>query len=276
MNALLIVGGLAAFWFLLQRRQAAMGGSGIGGQYEGNSFVIGSEVTAGNLGGSNTGALVGGGIGLAGGAAQNVASILKKAEAVPIIGIVASIGSQIASAFTQAHVAAMKKEAGTINAALPNFIKQVQQVMDALEQNALTEADAIAYLQQAQDDYYTTVSGIIHGQWQYQGSEFPEPTWADSYKSRSGPFGSSSKNPDSHAPDPCNAACVLGHYMVERTVVGLTKIIKAGGGTMVIESFPNNGMIQGTPAVQISYQRKNKLLGQAASGFESFLLGLGL
>jgi len=178
-----------------------------------------------------------------------------KMDPEPITRGILSLATSISSVFTAAHEAALKKEASTLNNVNPTFLNEVVQTMAALNRGEISEGQAVGYLQQAQADYYTTVEGIIRGRWPYQGSQFPEPTWADSYENRGGPFGSSSKNPDSHAPDPCNAACVLGHYQVERAVVGLTKIIQAGGGSMTIEAFPTNGLIKGTPAVIVGYSR---------------------
>jgi len=200
---------------------------------------------------------------------QQVTGGLVKAAAVdpePITKSILAGAAKISGFFTAAHQRAVAKEAATLNNANPIFLNSVQQVVDGLNAGVLDSGTASNYLDQARDNYYATVQSIIKGHWPYQGSEFPEPTWADSYEHRTGPFGSHDSNPDSHAPDPCNAACVLAHYLVERTVYGLKKVIAAGGGQVVVEPFPNNGVIKGTPLVVFSYNRATGGLGPTLAG----------
>lgn len=256
MPALLIIGALAAFYFLIEKQIAA-----VAPKVPVSTGVVVGSMPSGNLGIDATDSEV----------TMGLTDTAKATASVPIVGQLAGIAAQISGLFTAGHAAAVSKEATTLNNANPAFLNEVQQTVTALNQGAITPAQAIAYLQQAQSDWYTSVGPIIKGRWPYAGSQFPEPTWADSYGSRSGPYGSSDPNPDSHAPNPCDASCVLGHYFVERTVVGMTKIINAGGGSMSIEAFPNNGAIRGTPAVSITYTRPS-----SASPTSGLLQSLGL
>ncbi len=247
MNPILILAGLAALWIIVNKRQSV---NPLSSQSLTTSGSRSSGISIGSgippISTNTTDAQITSGIGTA---------LKHDPDPTGISQSVLGVADQISGLFTQAHQAALAKEANTLNNATPTFITQVEQVVTALNQGGITETEAISYLQQAQSIYYETVSTIIRGRWVYAGSQFPEPTWSDSYQNRSGPFGSKNPNPDSHAPDPCNAACVVGHYFIERTVVGLTRIIKAGGGTITIEASPQNGQIRGTPSVTITYVR---------------------
>jgi len=172
--------------------------------------------------------------------ASQVAS--KALGQVPVVG---GILSSIAGLFGAAHTAALAKEASYLNAAVPNFVQQCQQVFQALNAGAISESDAIGYLQQAQQIYYTAVSGIIRKNHAcdstcgYQGGVNANA-------------GSAVHCCDTEA-STCNAACCLGCILVEPTVIHLTAIIAQHGGTYVIPSTPQNGQIGNTPAVQITY-----------------------
>ena len=176
-------------------------------------------------------------------------------SAIPVVGpILSQLASSIENIFGSAHAAAVQNEAAELNTANPTFMTNVQAIVAALNADQLSPSDALTLLQQQETQWYSAVSSIEKGRWTYVGSQYPEPTYADSYANRSGPYGSSSANPDSHAPSTCNASCVLGHYFVERTIVGLTKVINAGGGSVTVETFPANGAIKGTPAFVLTYK----------------------
>jgi hypothetical protein len=174
--------------------------------------------------------------------------------AVPVVGQLTAIASSIANIFTSAHSAAVAKEGQVMNDALPTFIGLVQQVMSAANSGAITPTQAVAYLQQAQADFYTTVQGII------KKSGTCSTSGLDAGKLDS--YGCATTS------DPCNNACCNGCNMVEPTVRNLTAILNAGGGSYLIPATSGQGAVQGTSSVSISYQTPNKLaiIDGAATG----------
>lgn len=161
--------------------------------------------------------------------------------------------SGIESLFTGAHAAAVAKEASTINNAIPAFLNQVSQTIAALNAGAITPTEANSYLQQAQDIYYQTTSGIIKkGGTCTTGEGGPSISGKGPYPSGLG-TGAGDKNNCNVTSDPCNAACCLGCDIVEPAIRHLTAIVNAGGGTYAIPNVTQNGQIKGAPAVTLSY-----------------------
>lgn len=179
---------------------------------------------------------------------QGLATASKATSAIPIVGQLTGLATSIASLFTASHQAAVAKEASTLNNAQPNFLTDVTQTMTALNQGAITPAQAMAYLQDAQDDYYATVSAIIK-----KGGPCRPPS------DTSDPKGTTYCNireedwADCATAGPCNASCAIGCGMIEPTVSELTAMIQKGGGTFVVPPSLQNGAIQGTPSITITY-----------------------
>lgn len=153
----------------------------------------------------------------------------------PILGVITSI----AGLFTKGHTQAVEVEATTLNGAMPAFLQSVEQTMYDLNEGIISPSTAIAELNAAQTAYYAAVASIIK---------------------KSGPC----TNPctiTATGAEPrccttqstCNAACCNGCVVVEQSVINFTRIINAGGGTYSISGTPDNGAIQGTPGVTITY-----------------------
>lgn len=169
---------------------------------------------------------------------------IKGISAIPVVGqTLASIASSVTSLFSQAHAAAVAKEASTINAALPTFVADVVAVMNAANEGAITQAAAQNYLSQAQGNYETTVSGIIKdngecipGCYLTNGSNYAGTHCCNS--------GSS-----------CNAACCLRCGVVVPTVLQLKAILSSGKGSWTIPGSANNGSIKGTAPTLINFSQ---------------------
>jgi hypothetical protein len=238
MKALLIVLGLGGLWLLIEYRQKSMvvpsSGVSVGVSAPAVNEGVGvAEETA-------TDSEVQGGI----------TAAAKATASIPIVGQLAGAAAAIAGIFTASHTAAVAKEAQTINSALPTFLADVEATMAGLNEGAITPAQAIAYLQEAQTNYYTTVSGIIK-----KGGPCKTPNLGSVAGNDQCPINNNSLWKDCASTGNCNASCAVGCGMVEPTVIYLTKIINNGGGTFTIPSSPDNGAIQGTPSITITYTR---------------------
>lgn len=171
----------------------------------------------------------------------------KATSSIPIVGQITGIAAQIAGIFTADHTAAVAKEATTLNTAIPTFTNAVEQTMAALNEGAISESEAISYLNQAQSNYYTTVSAIIK-----KGGSCDSQCVIGGGAPRTD--GGTNTSPNCcNTSGTCNASCCIGCSIVEPTIAGLIKAIQSGGGTVVIASTQDNGAIQGTPRVVITY-----------------------
>lgn len=158
--------------------------------------------------------------------------------------------SEIVSLFTGDHAAAVAKEASTLNNAIPTFVNEVKTVMTAVNAGQITPTQAVGYLQQAQSIYYTTVAGIIK-----KGGPCV-PSCAIGTESSAGqPAGWISTEPECcNTSGTCNASCCIGCYLVEPTITALTTLINSDeAGSYTIPSAQQNGKINGSPLVPITY-----------------------
>jgi hypothetical protein len=235
MYAVLIVGGLAALYFLLEAqiktatavKAPVSTGVVVGASPQGNSGVdpTDSEVQTG------------------------LTDTAKATSAIPVVGQLAGLAASIAGIFTAGHAAAVAKEASTLNTATPTWLNDIEQTMIALNQGAITPSQAIAYIQQAQSDYYTTVAGIIR-----KGGPCATQCTIGAQSAAGKPQGWISTSPVCcNTSGTCNASCCIGCYMVEPTTAALVRIINAGGGSWTVPSSQNNGAIAGTPLVKLTY-----------------------
>jgi hypothetical protein len=173
------------------------------------------------------------------------------ASKIPVVG---GIVSSIVGIFGAAHAQAVKVEAQTLSSAAPQWRSLLNSIVTTYNTGQIDATEASSYVDQAVQIWNTQVQPIKRGDWPYLGSQLPEPTYADSYQNRSGPYGSSNRNPDSHAPDPCNGACVLGHYLVGREALLLKRAFAAGGNSTIgLPSIvvANTGGQGGVPAMTL-------------------------
>ena len=121
---------------------------------------------------------------------------LEAVSAIPIVGQAASaILGPILGLINAHHRAAVAHEAALLNAAVPEFFKTLQNILQAYNAG-LDAASADAYIDQAVSDYYSNVSqggaGSIEGHWPYN---CPTDT--------------------SVKPGTCNGPCEVGHWEIE-------------------------------------------------------------
>jgi len=113
----------------------------------------------------------------------------------PIGAVAGAVLGPIINAINAHHAAAVAHEAALLNAAVPEFMKTLQQILAAYNAG-LDAASTYAYIDQAVTDYYTNVnqggSGKIEGHWPFNcaGDTSPQP----------------------HG---CNGPCTVGHWEIE-------------------------------------------------------------
>lgn len=174
--------------------------------------------------------------------------------AIPVVGpFLAPFVGLFTGLFGKHHQEAVIKEGQTLNVNSPNFLVAVQDAINALNAGQISESAAISALNQAQDSYYSSVSGIIK-----KGGPCTYPCGPGDYHDKYGCCNKSGK---------CNAACCIGCNIIEPAVKEITKIIQAGGGSYTVPATPDHGAIAGTPSFTVSYTRgAGGILGGNAGG----------
>jgi hypothetical protein len=120
------------------------------------------------------------------------------ASAIP--GPIGAIAADIVGIFSQAHAQAVKVEAQTLSAAVPQWRSLLASVVAAYNAGEISASQAISYIEEAKGIYYTQVKAIQHGAVPAGG------VGASAYTAQHGRFAPFS---------PCNAACNIAYYSVE-------------------------------------------------------------
>lgn len=234
----------------------------------GSPVSIGPQPTTisqlqGNAGGPSTSQLVGFSAGAAttGTALAAGTGLIKAggslAKAVPVVGAVIGIGLGIYEMISQHHKAALAAEGKALNDATPRMVQTFTLIVQAVMAREITDVNTAQSLcDQTVAAYYGEVKPIMKGTWHYTGQDMTadyDKVWVKRTQPPTGAPGYS----DYHAPDPCNAACVVGHFFGERnsfvTMAAVKAILAGQHGTATFPTVPPYATQQGYPQVQIQY-----------------------
>lgn len=231
---LFVLGGFALY-ALLEKQHGSIAGAG--------------TITRGNV---VTGA-PGAGLGSAGSDyAQGEQLGLKAVASIPVVGqALAQIGGDLIGAITAHHKQALAAEGKALNDATPRMIQTFALIVQAVVRGQITtQAAANAYADQTVSAWYGEVQPIQRGHWPFNGdmSADYDTVWIRRTQKPGN---------DYHAPDPCNAACVMGHFFAERNaflVKYATRDILAGNhGSVVFPAIPAYATQQGYPQTAVTY-----------------------
>lgn len=213
-----------------------------------------------SLAGTGVGAL--GSVGAGGaqgvvGTSGLLASTSTLGAALPFIGIGIAAAGIVLGIISKHHQQALANEGKVLNSALPRAKNTMVLVAQAAIRKEIQNIDqAQRLLDQIQTDYYNEVKPIQHGVWHFTGADMTadyDKVWIKRFQPPKGAPGYS----DYHAPDPCNAACVVGHFDVEynlKVVLGTIKAIFAGmHGVMVIRETSKHATQQGFPEIRMIF-----------------------
>lgn len=232
------------------------------------SVTVGSQPTTlaqlqGNAGGPSTSQLVGFSAGAAttGTALAAGTGLIKAggslAKAVPVVGAVIGIGLGIYEMISQHHKAAMAAEGKALNDATPRMVQTFTLIVQAVMAKEIRDVNTAQSLcDQTVAAWYGEVKPIQRGTWHYTGADMTadyDKVWVKRTQPPQGAPGYS----DYHAPDPCNAACMMGHFFAERnsfvTMAAVKDILAGKHGTATFPTIPPYATQQGYPQVQITY-----------------------
>lgn len=192
---------------------------------------------------------------------QTAANVLQHIPFPPaqIAGAVLQTIGTFVAMFTAHHAAALAAEGKTLNDSDPRAINAMVCVVEAvLNGEITTAADAQTRLQQVVSDWYGEVKKIQKGTWHYTLTPAQDP----SLLAGVGVGGPGDPSPGSTAPigkkpNPCNAACTVGHCNIERNAaiasLTVTAILAGNHGVMTFPAIGAHDTQSGLPEVQVVY-----------------------
>lgn len=182
------------------------------------------------------------------------------AKAVPIVGAIVGIGLTIYGIISQHHKQALAAEGKALNDATPRAIQTLVLIVQATLAREITTASAAQDLvNQTIAAFYGEVRPIQRGTWKYLDTDFAaNQTYENSWKAGApGVQHTQDALKSNWPPDPCNGACVVGHYFVERggkvAMAAVNNILAGLHGTAVFPTIPPYQTQQGFASVTISY-----------------------
>jgi hypothetical protein len=156
------------------------------------------------------------------------------ARGIPIAGAVIGIGLSIYAAIDAHHKAALAAEGKALNDAIPRAIQTYVLIMQGAAARQVSVADARVYCDRVVNDYYAEVKPIQRGLW---------------------PFDSDTES--KHPPNPCNGACSVGHFHIERNRrMTMNCVADAWNGGHGVCDFPQvdaHETQQGYPHTTVAY-----------------------
>jgi hypothetical protein len=234
-----IVGGFALL-ALLESRHSAISSPGT---IQTGSSVIGNP--SGGLGSAGSDYATGEQLGL------------KAVAAIPVVGPALAQGaSDIIGMITAHHKQALAAEGRALNDATPRLIQTFALIVQACAKGQIT---AQAQVNQLADRtvllWYGEVNPIRRGSWPYTQAHLQaNETYADSWKA--GAVGVQHTQ-EAHPPDPCNAACVMGHYFAERGAwlvkFSCQDLLAGHHGSVSFPQIPAYATQKGYPQVSVTY-----------------------
>lgn len=197
----------------------------------------------GATGAGSAGGLFGGGAMAAGTTA---------AKALPLIGTAIGVVSTVLGLIAAHHKAALAKEGQVLNQADPRLYTTFGLIIQGIMNGEITSVgQATAIAKQAVTDYQTAVASVKRGSWAFSGTDM-SADYQTVWIKRTQKPGS-----DYHAPDPCNAACVIDHFFAQRgaflVTAAATDIFAGKHGVMVLPAIPPHATQSGMQEVDVYY-----------------------
>lgn len=217
------------------------------------SQAVGLSIT-----GANVGVSAAAGLGMID-ATSNVA------KAVPIVGSIVGIGLSVYNMIAAHHQQALANEGKVLNSTDSMAISDLVAIVNAVSSGQITTyANASQLIDTVVADWYLQVKSIQRGTWPYTLSTNQDP----SILAGVGVGGPGDPSPGEvnwfginisgdTRPGTCNAACVVGHYFIERdaAIAKLTvqAILAGQHGVMTFPKLPPYATQSGVPAMQLRY-----------------------
>lgn len=232
----------------------------VAGQNVRSNYTPGKGLQTGlSLAGTGIGATVGiaGAVAGIGGSTSIFAASTALGAATLGIGIVVGVAATIVGMINAHHQAALAAEGRALNDADQRMLNAMVLVLQAvLNGEVASIAQAQSMLDRIVSDWYAEVKPVQRGTWHYTGQDMTadyQKVWIKRTQPSKGVPGYS----DYHAPDPCNGACVVGHFFAERNrllVLAAVRDTLAGNhGLLTLPEIPPHETQSGVPEVTVVY-----------------------
>ena len=216
--------------------------------------LAGSTAAAGRTAGALTGSVAAiGSTGVFGTSGFSVAI----GGALPFVGVALVGVVTVLSVIAAHHQAALAAEGKALNSADARMVNAMELVLQALLAGEITTiGQAQAMLNQIVADWYNQVKSVQRGVWHYTGQDLTadyQKVWIARTQPAAGAPGYS----DYHAPDPCNGACVIGHFFTERNQIlvlaAAADALAGNHGQLILPQIPPHDTQTGVPEVMVTY-----------------------
>jgi hypothetical protein len=212
------------------------------------SIAAGTITTGNTVSGSSTNGLGS----LGGDYAMGENMGLKAVSAIPVVGpVLSQIGGKIIGMISQHHAQALKAEGRALNDATPRMIQTFGLIVQAVAKGEITSQTQVNQLaDRTVSLFYGEVKPIQRGHWPFAGdmSADYDAVWIRRTQK---------PGTDYHAPDPCNAACVMGHFFAERNAMlvkyACADCLAGNHGSVVFPEIPKYATQQGYPQSSVTY-----------------------
>jgi hypothetical protein len=224
------------------------------------SQVIGITATVGSLVIASAG-----GVAAATAAGGLAGAMAAAAPIVPFVGAAIAAVALVVACIEQHHAKALATEGTVLNQNDPLYIEAMLLVVQAVIVGEIKDTDdAQNYLGRIVTDWYASVKSIQKGTWNYTLTTEQDP----SILAGVGINGPGDPTPGEQnwfdaglkgdaRPDPCNAACVVGHYFIERdariALLTCDAILKGNHGIMTFPALPAHDTQSGVEEIQLLY-----------------------
>ena len=190
---------------------------------------------------------------------QTAANVLQHIPFPPaqIAGAVLQTISSVIGMFSAHHQAALAAEGKALNDSDNRMVNAMVLVLQGVLTGEVTSlGQAQGMVAQVISDWYGEVKPVQRGTWHYTGADISadyQKVWIKRTQPPTGAPGYS----DYHAPDPCNGACVVGHFFTERNsflVLAAVQDALAGNhGILTLPDIPPHDTQSGLPEVTVVY-----------------------
>jgi hypothetical protein len=230
----------------------------LGGSPAPNSWQPGN-VAQTSLTLASTGLAATEGIGMAVGATAQggaLAAGTTLGTAIPVIGVGIAVVGVVLGMISAHHKAALAAEGKALNDAEPRAMNAFVLVLQAVLLGEIADlATAEGHLDTILSDYFGEVKNIQRGTWPYTPennkrdgfSGALDETYDNSWKKKHLPS----------LPGTCNAACVIGHYFIERgkllVLAAVNDALGGNHGVLVLPAIPPHETQSGFPEVRTVY-----------------------
>lgn len=155
------------------------------------------------------------------------------------------------------HRKALAAEGRALNDADARMVQAYVLVLQAVLQGEITDLmTARQHTDQIVQDWYGEVKSVQRGTWHYTGQDMSadyQKVWIGRYQPKQGAPGFS----DYHAPDPCNGACVIGHFFAERNellvLAAVSDALNGNHNVLILPAIPPHQTQSGMPEVRVVY-----------------------